>query len=205
MREFGVAAAALNSMSDGAERQGVYSALENRTLRLLYVAPERLLRDDTLELLHRYRIDLLAIDEAHCVSQWGHDFRPEYMRLREAAQALDRPKTIAVTATADEPTRRDIAERLFFRAPESVRALVRPAEPVPRDAAEGRRDAPALGRAATPQGRKRHHLLRVAPAHRGAGAANFPRGAGARCPITPGSTLPCARPTRMLSCRRTAS
>ena len=127
LREFGVAAAALNSMSDGAERQGVYSALEKGTLRLLYVAPERLLRDDTLELLHRYRIDLLAIDEAHCVSQWGHDFRPEYMRLREAAQALDRPKTIAVTATADEPTRRDIAERLFFRPPKVfVRSFDRP-------------------------------------------------------------------------------
>jgi len=127
LREFGVAAAALNSMSDGAERQGVYAALEKRALRLLYVAPERLLRDDTLELLHRYRIDLLAIDEAHCVSQWGHDFRPEYMRLREAAQALDRPKTIAVTATADEPTRRDIAERLFFREPKVfVRSFDRP-------------------------------------------------------------------------------
>ena len=58
--------------------------LRDRSLRLLYVAPERLLRDDTLEMLQRRAIDLLAIDEAHCVSQWGHDFRPEYLRLREA-------------------------------------------------------------------------------------------------------------------------
>ena len=75
------------------------------------------MRDDTLELLHQRRIALFAIDEAHCVSQWGHDFRPEYIRLKEAAQALGRPKTLAVTATADAPTRADIAERLFFKTP----------------------------------------------------------------------------------------
>ncbi len=127
MRAYGVAAAALNSTSDGAERAAIYEGLEARQLRLLYVAPERLLRDDTLELLHHYRIDLLAIDEAHCVSQWGHDFRPEYMRLQEAAQALGRPKTIAVTATADGPTRADIAQRLFFREPRVfVRSFDRP-------------------------------------------------------------------------------
>ena len=127
MREYGVAAAALNSAADGAERRAVYEGLEKGRLRLLYVAPERLLRDDTLELLHNYRIDLFAIDEAHCVSQWGHDFRPEYIRLKEAAQALGRPKTIAVTATADHPTRADIEERLFFRAPKTfVRSFDRP-------------------------------------------------------------------------------
>ena len=101
----GISAAALNSASEPDERRRVFEGLRNRSLRLLYVAPERLLRDDTLELLSRSRIDLIAIDEAHCVSQWGHDFRPEYIRLKEALQALGRPKTIAVTATADAPTR----------------------------------------------------------------------------------------------------
>ena len=127
LREYGVPAAALNSAADGAERAAIYEGLESGRLKLLYVAPERLLRDDTLELLHRSRIDLLAIDEAHCVSQWGHDFRPEYIRLKEAAQALGRPKTIAVTATADGPTRRDIEEKLFFDAPRVfVRSFDRP-------------------------------------------------------------------------------
>ncbi len=127
MRAYGISAAALNSAADGAERAAIYEALEARRLRLLYVAPERLLRDDTLQMLSQYRIDLLAIDEAHCVSQWGHDFRPEYIRLKEAAQALGRPPLLAVTATADGPTRTDIAERLFFKAPRVfVRSFDRP-------------------------------------------------------------------------------
>ena len=127
MRNYGVAAAALNSAADNDERRTVYDGLESGKLRLLYVAPERLLRDDTLSLLSQQRIDLLAIDEAHCVSQWGHDFRPEYIRLKEAAQALGRPKTLAVTATADAPTRTDIVQRLFFDEPRTfVRSFDRP-------------------------------------------------------------------------------
>ena len=127
LREFGVSAAALNSGSDASDRSRIFTALEDRSLRLLYVAPERLTRDDTLEMLSRVALDLFAIDEAHCVSQWGHDFRPEYLRLREVAQTLGRPQTIAVTATADEPTRADIVQRLFHRAPHVfVRSFDRP-------------------------------------------------------------------------------
>ncbi len=127
LRAYGIEAAGLNSAADAAERRAIYDGLDRGRLRLLYVAPERLLRDDTLELLHQRRIDLFAIDEAHCVSQWGHDFRPEYIRLKEAAQALGRPKTLAVTATADAPTRTDIAERLFFKPPRVfVRSFDRP-------------------------------------------------------------------------------
>ena len=84
--ELGVSAAALNSATEASERQRIARALRDRSLRLLYVAPERLMRDDTLAMLKEAAIDLFAIDEAHCVSQWGHDFRPEYMRLREAAR-----------------------------------------------------------------------------------------------------------------------
>jgi len=122
----GISAAALNSASEPDERRRVFEGLRNRSLRLLYVAPERLLRDDTLETL-RGAVDLLAIDEAHCVSQWGHDFRPEYLRLREAAAALGDPQILAVTATADAPTRADIAVRLFSRKPRVfVRSFDRP-------------------------------------------------------------------------------
>jgi len=126
LEALGVSAAALNSASDPDERRRVAASLRTRSLRLLYVAPERLLRDDTLAAL-KGAVDLLAIDEAHCVSQWGHDFRPEYLRLREAAEALGAPQTIAVTATADAPTRADMAARLFARTPlVFVRSFDRP-------------------------------------------------------------------------------
>jgi ATP-dependent DNA helicase RecQ len=127
LRELGVEAASLNSSSDADERLRVARGLGERSLRLLYIAPERLLRDDIVAALRQASIDLLAIDEAHCVSQWGHDFRPEYLRLREVAEALDGVQTIGVTATADAPTRTEIAERLFVRKPEIfVRSFDRP-------------------------------------------------------------------------------
>jgi ATP-dependent DNA helicase RecQ len=127
LRELGIAAAALNSTSDADERQRVAQALRERSLRLLYVAPERLVRDDMIALLRGAKVDLFAIDEAHCVSQWGHDFRPEYMRLRDIAKTLGGVQTIAVTATADGPTRADIVARLFTRRPRIfVRSFDRP-------------------------------------------------------------------------------
>ena len=127
LREAGVEAASLNSSSDPDERRGIARGLDERSLRLLYVAPERLLRDDTIAALRRARVDCLAIDEAHCVSQWGHDFRPEYLRLREVAEALPGVQMIAVTATADAPTRDEIAEKLFVRRPRVfVRSFDRP-------------------------------------------------------------------------------
>jgi ATP-dependent DNA helicase RecQ len=127
LREAGVEAASLNSSSDPDERRRVARGLDERSLRLLYIAPERLLRDDMLAALSKAQVDLLAIDEAHCVSQWGHDFRPEYLRLREVAEAFHGVQTIAVTATADKPTRAEIAERLFVRRPRVfVRSFDRP-------------------------------------------------------------------------------
>ena len=81
-------------------------------LDLLYVAPERLMGERTLALLGGLRIALFAIDEAHCVSQWGHDFRPEYLQLSVLHERYPGVPRIALTATADEPTRREIAERL---------------------------------------------------------------------------------------------
>jgi ATP-dependent DNA helicase RecQ len=127
LREAGVEAASLNSSSDPDERRGIARGLDERSLRLLYIAPERLLRDDTIAALRKAKVDCLAIDEAHCVSQWGHDFRPEYLRLREVAEAFQGVQMIAVTATADEPTRAEIAERLFVRRPRVfVRSFDRP-------------------------------------------------------------------------------
>jgi ATP-dependent DNA helicase RecQ len=113
LQGFGVNAASLNSANADDENQRVYRDLRDGSLRLLYVAPERLVRSDTVALLKRSGAGLLAIDEAHCVSQWGHDFRPEYLELGQIRAELGDITTIALTATADAPTRADIVQKLF--------------------------------------------------------------------------------------------
>jgi ATP-dependent DNA helicase RecQ len=127
LQGFGVNAASLNSANDDAENQRVYRDLREGTLRLLYVAPERLVRSDTVALLKRSGANLLAIDEAHCVSQWGHDFRPEYLALGQIRAELGDITTIALTATADAPTRADIVQKLFATSPRTfIRSFDRP-------------------------------------------------------------------------------
>ena len=117
LREYKIAAGALNSANEYAENLRIEDAIRAGKLRLVYVAPERLARDDTLALLREAKASLLAIDEAHCVSQWGHDFRPEYLSLGAVARALGDIQTLAVTATADQPTRQEISRKLFQRPP----------------------------------------------------------------------------------------
>jgi ATP-dependent DNA helicase RecQ len=112
LTQAGVKAAFLNSTLDYREQ----TALENRVakgdLDILYVSPERLLQDRTLSLLARTELSLFAIDEAHCVSQWGHDFRPEYRQLKVLAERFPKVPRIALTATADERTREEIVSEL---------------------------------------------------------------------------------------------
>ncbi|HUI16675.1 MAG TPA: DNA helicase RecQ [Alphaproteobacteria bacterium] len=112
LRQAGVRAAALNSSLPPGEAAGIERALAEGRLDLVYIAPERLTLPRTLELLARARIALFAIDEAHCVSQWGHDFRPEYLALSVLHERFPAVPRIALTATADSVTRRDIALRL---------------------------------------------------------------------------------------------
>lgn len=112
LRQLGVRAAALNSALDAATARSVERALRSGDLDLLYVAPERLMTDRFLDLLDEAPIALFAIDEAHCVSQWGHDFRPEYLQLDVLHRRFPKVPRIGLTATADGPTRRDIATRL---------------------------------------------------------------------------------------------
>ncbi|MEM5426008.1 MULTISPECIES: DNA helicase RecQ [Paraburkholderia] len=112
LTEVGVRAAYLNSTLSGAEAAATERALREGDLDLLYVAPERLMTSRFLDLLERTRIGLFAIDEAHCVSQWGHDFRPEYIQLSVLHERFPNVPRIALTATADAITRDEIAHRL---------------------------------------------------------------------------------------------
>lgn len=127
LTEAGVAAAALTSGNTEDENAEVIRALNARELRLLYMAPERLASGATVPMLRRAGVQAIAVDEAHCVSQWGHDFRPDYLRVGELRRTLDVPLA-AFTATADAETREEIVARLFDgRAPQSfLRGFDRP-------------------------------------------------------------------------------
>ena len=127
LRQLGVRAACLNSSISYREVLDTEAAVRAGRLDLLYVAPERLLGERTLSLLTRARLSLFAIDEAHCVSQWGHDFRPEYLQLSALREHFPDVPRIALTATADELTRREIVDRLGLRgAPVFVSGFDRP-------------------------------------------------------------------------------
>ncbi|RKP43634.1 DNA helicase RecQ [Pararobbsia silviterrae] len=116
LQEVGVRAAYLNSALTGQQAFQTERAFERGEIDLLYVAPERLMTSRFLELLDRSKIGLFAIDEAHCVSQWGHDFRPEYIQLSVLHERFPSVPRIALTATADEATRNEIIERLALDA-----------------------------------------------------------------------------------------
>ena len=127
LRQLGVRAACLNSSLSYREVLEAEAAVRAGRLDLLYVAPERLLGERTLNLLAEARLSLFAIDEAHCVSQWGHDFRPEYLQLSALRDHFPDVPRIALTATADELTRREIVDRLGLRgAPVFVSGFDRP-------------------------------------------------------------------------------
>ena len=118
LRALGVPVATLNSMNSADENAAARRAMRDGELRLLFISPERLMMDGLLSELRRANPQRLAIDEAHCVSEWGHDFRPEYRQIGAAIQDLGGIQAIGMTATADTATRADIAQRLFAKPPQ---------------------------------------------------------------------------------------
>jgi ATP-dependent DNA helicase RecQ len=126
LTELGVRAAFLNSTLSAREAAAVESAMRRGELDLVYIAPERLLTERCQRLLDESAIALFAIDEAHCVSQWGHDFRPEYGQLALLRERWPAVPRVALTATADAPTRREIVEKLLVDARVFVASFDRP-------------------------------------------------------------------------------
>jgi len=116
--ELGIAAAAINSSQSADEQRAIAARLKAGHIKLLYLAPERLVQPRMLSFLQTLKLALIAIDEAHCVSQWGHDFRPEYLQLGQLAQLFPDVPRIALTATADKRTREEIATRLQLNQPQ---------------------------------------------------------------------------------------
>ncbi|MBL8580072.1 MAG: DNA helicase RecQ [Mesorhizobium sp.] len=119
LRQAGVRAAALNSDLPADERRALWRDIHGGNLDLLYVAPETLLRPGVLEQLERVRLSLIAIDEAHCLSQWGHDFRPSYRQLDTLVDRFVDTPRMALTATADGPTRAEILSHLSIAGPDA--------------------------------------------------------------------------------------
>ncbi|PFG61648.1 ATP-dependent DNA helicase RecQ [Thioclava sp. ES.031] len=152
LRQAGVEAGALTSGNTEEETEEVFTAIDEGRLKLLYMAPERLASGGAQHLLKRAGVSLIAVDEAHCVSQWGHDFRPDYLRIGELRRSLGVPLA-AFTATADEETRTEIVTRLFDgQAPESfLRGF----------------DRPNIHLAFSPKDQPRQQILRFAAARKG--------------------------------------
>ncbi|HCP81333.1 MAG TPA: DNA helicase RecQ [Octadecabacter sp.] len=119
LKEAGVVAGALTSGNTEEETDEVWRNLENGTLKLLYIAPERLASNGAQRMLRQAGVSMIAVDEAHCVSQWGHDFRPDYLRIGDLRRDLDVPLA-AFTATADAETRDEIVAKLFGDHPPEI-------------------------------------------------------------------------------------
>ncbi len=152
MREIGVAARSMSSGNTAEENALAMTEAEDGALDMLYLSPERLARHGMKAFLKRIGVTMIAVDEAHCVSQWGHDFRPEYRMIGEVRDALGGVQILAFTATADELTRKDIGDKLFTTPPRTfLRGF----------------DRPNIGLAMTPRANGKKQLLDFLGRHKG--------------------------------------
>jgi ATP-dependent DNA helicase RecQ len=117
LRVLDLPATSIHSLMSLAEQEEVLDRLAAGSYKMVYAAPERLRHGPFLSALKKQRISLVAVDEAHCISEWGHDFRPDYLRIQKALDLLGRPQVIALTATATERVREDIVQQLKLRSP----------------------------------------------------------------------------------------
>ncbi len=117
LRANGVSAESLNSSQPRETQQAIFEACQQGEIKLLYVAPERLLMESFLDTISRWQLAMIAVDEAHCISQWGHDFRPEYGAIGQLRERFPSLPIMALTATADSTTRADILQRLQLNKP----------------------------------------------------------------------------------------
>jgi len=122
LRSRGIAAARLDSTVTADEARGIYDGMKSGALKLLYVAPERLVNEAFVQRLARTNIALLAIDEAHCISEWGHNFRPEYLRLAKVAKTLGVSRILTLTATATPGVAADICRTFGIAKPDLIKA-----------------------------------------------------------------------------------
>ena len=126
LNDAGVSAVAINSALTNDEARDIYRRLRQGTVKLLYVAPERLLKPSMLDFLEALQVNLFAVDEAHCISVWGHDFRPEYQQLDVLRTRFPQVPRMALTATADEQTRQEIVDRLLINPKRFITSFDRP-------------------------------------------------------------------------------
>lgn len=201
--ELGVPAVALNSTLNPEQQRDIAERLQRGEIKLLYLAPERLVQPRMLAFLQRLPVGLFAIDEAHCVSQWGHDFRPEYLQLGQLAELFPQVPRIALTATADMRTREEMIQRLHLQnAEQFLSSFDRPNifyRIVPMSSRASSCSASSLSGAAMPvsstacRGR-RSRRSRNSSATR----------ASPRCRITPDCPTNCVPTTRSASSTRKA-
>ena len=193
--KIGLRATFLNSTQTETERGEVINRLQGGALDLLYVAPERLAQEAFLNRIKGVKLNLTAIDEAHCISEWGHDFRPDYLQLANLIDYFPEAPIAAFTATATLRVQNDIIERLRLRDPLRVRASfdrpnlfieVRPKEDIERQILAFIRAYP------------RRRGLSTAPLGRvwSGPQVTWPPRVSRPFPTTPDSTIPCERPTR---------